>query len=126
MNDDSTEPIRLANLTVIDHSPHLERYAAQGYRVDGAPGGLVVPTGLDWRAVRAMARDTVERVARAGYHGALIGGRADVVCYLRDALVDAGLRCFAADTALSLDREGYFIPLPIGLVEIVAASGHAT
>jgi hypothetical protein len=118
--------LRLANLSVQDHAPHLERYAAQGYMVDGTPGGIVVPPGLRPEDVRELARQAVRSVSEGGYSGALIGGRADVVCYLRDALGAVGLRCFAADTARILDREGYFVLMPLGLIEIVLFERRGT
>ncbi len=121
---DSGAGLRLANLSVQDHAPHLERYAAQGYVVDGTPGGLVVPPGMNPEDVRELARNAVRSISDNGYPGALIGGRADVVCYLRDALSAAGLRCFAADTARILDREGYFVLMPVGLIEIVPVEGR--
>src|SRR5579859_940200 len=113
---DTQATLRLANLSVADHSPHLERYAAQGYAVDGPPAGLVVSAGLEPNEVRELAKHAIQAIAMGGYDGALIGGRADVACYLRDALVAANMRCFAADTARTLDREGYFVLLPIGLI----------
>jgi len=123
--DEAAAPslIRLANLSVLDHSPHLDRYAAQGFEVQGPPGGLVVPTGLLPNQVRELAEEKVRGVAEAGYDGAMVGGRADIVCYLRDALATAGLLCFVADTGRVLDREGYFVLLPVGLIEVLQPSG---
>jgi len=117
--------IRLANLSVQDHSPHVDRYAAQGFEVDGPPNGLVVPTGLRPEEVRELAHHAVRGAAEAGCDGALIGGRADVVCYLRDTLAAAGLGCYVADTARMLDREGYFVLMPVGLIEVLPPSGYA-
>ena len=113
------QPIRLANLTLSDQSPHLEHYRAQGFDVDPVPAGITVPVGLPPRDVWQFAHDLVTQVAEHGYAGAIIGGRPDAVCYLRDCLAAAGLRCFVADTARVLDREGYFVAMPVGLVEVL-------
>lgn len=113
--------LRLANLTLTDHRPYLEHYQAQGFDVEPDPGGITLPVGLAPEEIRRMAEDTASRVLVEGFAGAVLGGRPDAVCYMRDALVGAGLRCFAADTARVLDREGYFVPMPVGLVEILAA-----
>ena len=117
--------LRLANLSLTDHRPYLEHYQAQGYEVEPDPGGIVLSVGLDPEEIRRQAEDAVRRVVAEGYDGAIVGGRPDAVCYMRDALVASGLRCYAADTARMLDREGYFVAMPVGLVEILPAAGAA-
>jgi len=49
----------------------------------------------------------------------------DVICYLQDLLVAARLCCYATDRAVALHREGYFVPLPVGWIEIVSPAGLA-
>jgi len=110
---------RLANLTVTDQRPYLEHYRAQGFDVEPDPAGLTLPVGLAAAEIRRMAEDVVRRVLAEGYAGAIIGGRPDAVCYLRDALAATGLGCYVADTARVLDREGYFVAMPVGLVEVL-------
>ena len=68
-----------------------------------------------------MAEEAVGRIAAEGFAGAIIGGRHDAACYMRDALHAAGLGCYVADTARVLDREGYFLAMPVGLVEVLPA-----
>jgi hypothetical protein len=123
--DATAGALRLANLTLTDHRPYLEQYQAQGYDVEPDPGGVILPVGLAPEGIRQMAVDAVRRVVAEGYSGAIVGGRPDTVCYMRDALVASGLRCYAADTARVLDREGYFVAMPVGLVEILPAAGAA-
>lgn len=120
--DANSGALRLANLTLIDHRPYLEHYQAQGYAVDPDPGGVILPVGLAPEEICRLAVDAVRRVVAEGYAGALVSGRSDAVCYMRDALAAAGLRCYAADTARVLDREGYFVAMPVGLVEILPAT----
>lgn len=110
---------RLANLTVTDQRPYVEQYRAQGFDVEPDPAGLTVPVGLAAAEIRRLAEETAQRVVAEGFHGAIIGGRADAVCYLRDALAAVGLGCYAADTARVLDREGYFVAMPVGLIEVL-------
>lgn len=125
--DADSGALRLANLTLTDQRPHLERYQAQGYIVDPEPGGIILPVGLAPEEIRRLAEDAVARVLAEGYSGAIVGGRPDAVCYMRDSLARSGLRCYAADTARVLDREGYFVAMPVGLVELLApASDEGT
>ena len=117
--DAQSGALRLANLTLIDHRPYLDHYQAQGYEVEPEPGGVLLPVGLAPEEICRQAVEAVRRVVAEGYAGAIVGGRPDAVCYMRDALAAAGLRCYAADTARVLDREGYFVAMPVGLVEIL-------
>lgn len=123
--DASSGALRLANLTLTDHRPYLEQYQAQGYEVDPEPGGVILPVGLAPEEICRLAVDAVRRVVAEGYAGALVSGRSDAVCYMRDALAAGGLRCYAADTARVLDREGYFVAMPVGLVEILPSTAAA-
>jgi len=117
--------LRLANLSDIDHSPHMERCAVRGFIAKGSPTGLVVPTGLEPEDVRELACRAVQFVVDREYDGAMVGGRPDVICYLQDLLVAARLCCHATDSAVALHREGYFVPLPVGWIEIVSPAGLA-
>jgi hypothetical protein len=123
--DANSGALRLANLSLTDHRPYLEQYQAQGYDVEPDPGGIILSVGLGPEEICRQAVDAVRRVVAEGYDGAIVGGRPDAVCYMRDALVAFGLRCYAADTARMLDREGYFVAMPVGLVEILPAVGAA-
>lgn len=118
----ANQSVRLANLTVSDQTPYVEQYRAQGYNVDAAPRGILVPVGLAPAEVRRLAEEAVAPLGEAGYAGAIIGGRQDAACYLRDALAAAGLRAFVPDTARILDREGYFVAMPVGLVEVLGGT----
>ena len=98
--------LRLANLTLTDQRPYLEHYHAQGYDVAPDPAGITLPVGLAAAEIRRLAEEAVSRVVAEGYAGAIVGGRPDTVCYMRDALAAANLGCYVADTARVLDREG--------------------
>lgn len=118
-DENGVRHLRLANLTRHDQSPYRARYAAQKYDVDADPAGVVAPVLADPEEVREIAYRTVDALVARGYDGAVIGGRADVVCYLREALYAAGLRCFSVDTRRSLTRDRVVESAPLGLIEIL-------
>ena len=87
--------MKLANCTMHDQTPYLDRFKWLGYKVNPVPLLREVSGGED---ALKTAQVVVQLALKQGADGILLGGRTDLCIYIGLMAVEAGLKVFVAET----------------------------